>query len=328
MNLRGILVASFVACAPSAGCVPSFDGLSGEKGASGHAEVDAASCTEGGCDCDGADGCADRTADASAALEASSCESGDSCDAFSCDGQACNTLAGYALHFNGQQVVRVAPGPVNDMTIEMWLKTTQFANGGNWYDGGALYFADKPGPANDFGASIAHDKFAFGTGNPDWTALSKTSINTGAWFHVAATRVQSTGVVRVYVNGNLEGILSTGNTGLLGDSPPPWMGGMITNGRTVVTGFEGTIDELRVWSTARTAAEITATMHVRLRGDEPGLASYWHFDDGVGTIATDSTSAHNDGSLGYGYPDLAPTWERSDAPITAELSADASAASP
>jgi hypothetical protein len=290
MKLRDVAVASFLTLAAAGGCFPSFEGLSRGTGTGGHGDGDA-----------------------------STCGLGDACDDLSCDGQPCSTLAGTALQFDGNQVVRVAPGPVSDMTIEMWLKTTQLASNNSWFDGAALYQADKPGPANDFGASIAHDKFAFGTGNPDNdTALSKTSINTGAWFHVAATRVQSTGIVRVYVNGNLETIVSTGNTGPLNDAQPPWIGGMIYTGETVINSFVGTIDELRVWNLARTSAEITSTMNVRLRGDEPGLVGCWHFDDGMGTIAADSSATRNDGSLGYGYPDLAPSWKPSDAPLTSQ----------
>ena len=67
---------------------------------------------------------------------------------------------------------------------------------------------------------------------------------------------------------------------------------------------------------ARTGAELTSTMHTRLRGDEPGLVGYWRFDEGAGVIAGDTSPSRNDGALGYGLPDLAPEWVPSDAPIT------------
>ena len=52
---------------------------------------------------------------------------------------------------------------------------------------------DVPGNANDFGTALVGGKFGFGTGNPDTTILSTTSINDGAWHHCVATRQQATG---------------------------------------------------------------------------------------------------------------------------------------
>jgi hypothetical protein len=239
-------------------------------------------------------------------------------DEAACDEEPCPSPAGSALRFDGSQIVRVAPGPVDDMTIEMWLKTTRSFAGNGWYNGGALYQADTSGPTDDYGASLVGDKFTFGTGNPDVTVTSTTSVNTGAWFHVAATRVKSTGVVRVFVNGNVETIVATGNTSSLNKIPSPWIGAVLDNDMKVIDSFEGTLDELRVWNVARTAAEIASTMHFRLRGDEPGLVGYWRFDDGTGATAADASPSHNDGALGNGYPEHVPTWVPSDAPIESE----------
>jgi hypothetical protein len=303
MSRRAAVIASLVTSAAPIGCFPSFDGLSGGLGtADAHVPLDR----------DG-QGVLDVARESD--LDASSCGSGDACADVSCDGPTCLAAAGTALRFDGNQVVHVAPGPINDITVEMWLKTKQSVNVDPWFDGASLYEADKAGNANDYGAAIVHDGFAFGTGNPDVTALSKTSVNTGAWFHVAATRVEATGVVRIYVNGNLETILSTGNTSPLADAQAPWIGGILFNGQNVVKSFVGTIDELRVWNVARTSDEIASTMRLRLRGDEAGLVGCWHFDEGMGATADDSSPVHNDGSLGDGYPDLAPAWERSDAPL-------------
>jgi hypothetical protein len=55
------------------------------------------------------------------------------------------------------------------------------------------------------------------------------------------------------------------------------------------TGWQGKIDEFRVWSVFRTAAEIQANMRVMLRGTEPGLVAYYKFDEGSGMTAADAT---------------------------------------
>ena len=47
--------------------------------------------------------------------------------------------------------------------------------------------------------------------------------------------------------------------------------------------YIGEIDEIRIWNTVRTEAEITANMDIPLRGDEPGLVSYYRADDTTGS---------------------------------------------
>jgi hypothetical protein len=61
--------------------------------------------------------------------------------------------------------------------------------------------------------------------------------------------------------------------------------------------FDGIVDEVRVWSVARTQGQIQADMHQTLSGSEPGLVGYWRFDEGSGSTAHDQTPNGNDGTL-------------------------------
>jgi len=63
-------------------------------------------------------------------------------------------------------------------------------------------------------------------------------------------------------------------------------------------GFKGKIMEVRLWSIYLNASQIQANMNVQLTGNEPDLASYWRFDDGVGQVANDYAPLNNDGQLG------------------------------
>ena len=73
--------------------------------------------------------------------------------------------------------------------------------------------------------------------------------------------------------------------------------------------FAGDIDEVRIWSVARTAAQIRLDMyhHVDAQG---GLIGYWPFDDGGGLTAADLSGQGHDGELtncqGSGYPTWVP----------------------
>ena len=45
--------------------------------------------------------------------------------------------------------------------------------------------------------------------------------------------------------------------------------------------WKGALDEIRIWSVARTEDEIRVSMNSPLTGQEDGLVGYWNFDDGT-----------------------------------------------
>jgi signal transduction histidine kinase len=111
------------------------------------------------------------------------------------------------------------------------------------------------------------------------------------WFHLVA--VTGPSGVRLYCNGTL----------VAADTFPASLSEIGTDnnfiGRSGTTRarpvyFQGEIDELRVWNTARTENEIRDHMFRPLTGREPGLVGYWSFDDGT---ARDQSSAGHDGRL-------------------------------
>ena len=123
--------------------------------------------------------------------------------------------------------------------------------------------------------------------------------------------------VRTFVNG-VEKITKMGDSGvtaLATDRSPISIGGYKQDGNY----FNGYFDEFRVWNMARTAAQITSTMHTTLAGNEPGLVLYLKFDETSGTTAHDSVTstghtAHN-GVL-MSANGMLPTFIPSTAPVT------------
>jgi subtilisin-like proprotein convertase family protein len=61
--------------------------------------------------------------------------------------------------------------------------------------------------------------------------------------------------------------------------------------------WRGVLDELRVWSVARSAAEIAQNQNTRFIGAEAGLNGLWHFDEAGGTTALDSTPHARNGYI-------------------------------
>ena len=61
--------------------------------------------------------------------------------------------------------------------------------------------------------------------------------------------------------------------------------------------FDGYLDEVRIWSVARTAAQIADNIHVELDGDETGLVAYFKMSNGSGTTITDNSENSNTGTM-------------------------------
>ena len=113
------------------------------------------------------------------------------------------------------------------------------------------------------------------------SAYPVTDINR-SWTHLSAVYNADKHVIAAHVNG-VNAIVETSvgaynNTGVL----------------TVGTDFErtnfynGKMNELRLWTKARTASQIYELMNRRLSGMEMGLSSYWRMDEARGTMVEES----------------------------------------
>lgn len=113
------------------------------------------------------------------------------------------------------------------------------------------------------------------------------------WIHLAGVFDDLRGETRLYVDGLLEGIDTSGTA--------PFS---VTPAADLLIGRHGAqfaamrIDELRVWETARSPGEIASGRFQRIAGTEPGLRGAWSFDEGSGQDLADASPAANTGTLG------------------------------
>lgn len=133
----------------------------------------------------------------------------------------------------------------------------------------------------------------------------------GTWCHVAVTRARD-GAVELYLNGSPSGRCTT--------TVMPAANGRFTIGNPATWNafFEGDVDEVRVWSTARTGAEIRQAMFAELTGDEPGLVAWYPGDELGGTVLPNAVAGGADGTLQGGTAWVVSTlpvlWVDDDAP--------------
>ena len=104
-------------------------------------------------------------------------------------------------------------------------------------------------------------------------------VTAGAWMHVAASYDPPTSKLVVYRNGQPYGTNTVSGVNLQGI--PLVLGAANGEDR-----FNGGLDEVRVWRTTRTAAQIAAGYTQRLTGAETGLVAYYPIDEASGATTT------------------------------------------
>jgi type IV secretory pathway ATPase VirB11/archaellum biosynthesis ATPase len=211
--------------------------------------------------------------------------------------------SGYALNMPGGSVTtsKMAIPPLSSLiaaypfTVEMWVKPHAItAAGGFWVDRSgtdvSLQFT------NDATGGLRNDIFGTTT-NATVLAAVKPAIN--VWHHLSMI-VRSDSVViecdgKFYAAINAVTFAATFGTKFshLGvDSSST------TSTRTVT----GMFDEVRIWNTARTRAEILANKSVTLAGTETGLVAYYNFDNS--DVNDKTANALNGKNTGGTFVDL------------------------
>ncbi len=117
-----------------------------------------------------------------------------------------------------------------------------------------------------------------------------TSITDGKWHHLALVFDAQAKTSRIYVDGILE---KSQNSTAIGsqefsNNVPLLFGTAID----LSVFWNGWLDEIRIWSKALTAGEITADMPAIVTGTEDDLIAAWDFEDVKDGIAPDITGNH------------------------------------
>ena len=117
------------------------------------------------------------------------------------------------------------------------------------------------------------------------------------WYHVAISIDPINGMI-MYING-VKQESSNSSTAPIGTQ----IGGQTDNvslakwGNLNIRHFEGEIDEVRLWETSRTQAEIQQKLCSKLEGNESGLKAYYNFNSQNSSTLLDITLNNNNGTL-------------------------------
>lgn len=199
-------------------------------------------------------------------------------------------LPGGGLVLRGAEYLEVTDPALDrtgSLTVEMWVRVDRFTD--TW-----MHLLNKVNPAggqgdhdiyvNANGSIYASTTRADGARETIQTAAG--ALVAGQWAHVAVVHDRGAGQQRIYVNGTLlrEEAMST----QIGrNSGGPLLVGMGLEQDNSYGGFEGAVDDLRLWAAARSGAEIADTYQQVLTGTEDDLILNLPLDE----VATDRTTA-------------------------------------
>jgi len=209
------------------------------------------------------------------------------------------------MHFSSKTVDNIAadvgatdmPSGDQPRTLEFWAK---FTGVDSWTAEQSIIELGKPmGMGNMvWGVDMSGRDGTGGRFGPYTNGVSDNNGSTGpllantaadvGWLHISWGYAGNGGAMLFTVNGDPLPHQVPASAFMLALTP-----GLIHVGSSQqfgpASGWEGVMDELRIWKTFRTAAEIKANMRVIMKGNEPGLALYYNFNDATGTDVADIT---------------------------------------
>lgn len=212
-------------------------------------------------------------------------------------------ISNYALRLPGgdgnNSNINISGIPLTTLpyTIEMWIYPDSVQQ-----DNAGLIFNRPSNVGFQYNSSWQQPwegiRYMANGGDTYGTLTETPDVTIGVWHHIAVVITSTSRTV--YFDGVTRGADGTENYSESASfSATDWSStstylGWDSDGS--IKAFEGLIDEVRIWNTARTQSEIINNRYSVLTGSETGLVAYYNFDDQAAT-ATDLTSNGNDGII-------------------------------
>lgn len=178
--------------------------------------------------------------------------------------------------------------PTGPFTMEVWINADSWESA---IHAGAVIDKQATSPDRGYNITVGEAGRAQFTVSIDgvWKSAATNAImGLNTWYHIAGVYDGSS--VSIYINGILQASSavsgsadhSTGTDLYFGENPT-WSGRY----------FDGTLDEVRIWDYAKTAADILNQYTIELTGSETDLLAYWPMNEGTGTAVGDFAPGGN-----------------------------------
>ena len=215
-----------------------------------------------------------------------------------------------ALHFDG----------VNDV-VDCGTMASVFENVSTYTVESWLMFENLSSSNSVFGKRLSDSQRDFvlqGSGSTMRAMVSggfgwpSGSLTTNTWYHFAVVYngggATNADRLKMYINGTLQTLTFSGT---VPSTTPVATGSRFTIGQEysgstpisgtggVCCGFAGKVEELRIWTTARTSAQISSNMNIEISYPQSGLAAYYRFNQGIAGGNNSGVTTLNDANSTY-----------------------------
>lgn len=164
-----------------------------------------------------------------------------------------------------------------DFSLALWIKRKPGSRGDEW-------FLRKPGT---YEWKITNDTPYFLIYTPGVAVVTPSKLELSRWYHLVATYNQSTQIVSIYIDGELDTTAAVGaelnltaHDHILGHSGDACL--------------NGTLDDVRFYNKVLNLSEIQSLYGATQTSN---LVGHWPLDDGAGITATDASGNGNSGTL-------------------------------
>ena len=228
----------------------------------------------------------------------------------------CAFAQNYSLNFDGVDdyvnfgnIDFISTGVQNECSVSFWLNMHNYNT--TLTGDQAMIFGDEISQNNGILIQI-HSTYGYGAyiaGSTNWAGYSNYLPPLNQWVYF--TQIQNANGIDLYIDGSFyQNLTSQTNS----ETSANTRVGLHTGSTGAASRpFYGKMDQLSVWNKALTQQEIQDNMYNELTGNENGLAGYWNFNEGVGSILNDQTSNGNDGTIN------GATWQTSGVPMPTDL---------
>lgn len=185
--------------------------------------------------------------------------------------------------------------PTNQITLECWIK----ANSLETWAAPFSYLNDNIHNESGFAFTFVNNRLCFmlktsTMRGDEWNYNPGTKIEIGQWVHLAGTYDGET--IKMYKDGVLMETKTTSGPIDWSFKPDAFHIGAFKDFNEKIV-FDGEIDEVRIWNTARTSQEIKQHKDQSLNGTEEGLVAYYNFDNDNNTFIKDLSRSNLNGKL-------------------------------
>ena len=179
-------------------------------------------------------------------------------------------------------------------TLEAWVNPAS-----GWGGNGSVVYRDSEAGETNFYLGIdgsLRPVAGFGT---NWVTGSAIPGDSVTWTHLAATYDSAAQELKLFVNGQQVAIKVCAEN--------PRASGIGPVIQRIGQGFNGLMDEVRLWNVSRSPESIESERSRSLSGNDPGLVAYYRFDDNTRWVSSPTLIGTSGNNITNGTSAVDPT---------------------